>query len=140
MPNILILIVLLQVCTVALVIFLMRRYARINYPIPQSIRAYQVRNAMIEILVLKIRGYLTSVHWSNELLQNEDFGKLTEKQKHLAKQISESSQQATTSLECILESMRGTAKISDFQLHNPTEEEQKDLHKRHGTEEPTSSM
>ena len=87
MTNLLILIALLQVCTVAFIVYLVSRHNRLLFPIPKGKNTYEARNAMVEILVLKIRGYLTSVQWFAELLQGHSGGELTEEQSQLVAQL-----------------------------------------------------
>ena len=131
MTNLLILIALLQVCTVVFIVYLVSRHNRLLFPIPKGKNTYEARNAMVEILVLKIRGYLTSVQWFAELLQGHSGGELTEEQSQLVAQLAESCQKASKSLECIIKSMKGTAKIADLQLFEISEEEVENFRKRH---------
>ncbi|PIR49925.1 hypothetical protein COU79_02255, partial [Candidatus Peregrinibacteria bacterium CG10_big_fil_rev_8_21_14_0_10_54_7] len=83
MTNLLILIAFLQVCTVVFIVYLVSRHNRLLFPVPKGKNTYEARNAMIGILVLKIRGYLTSVQWFAELLQGHSGGELTEEQSQL---------------------------------------------------------
>lgn len=129
--QLLILIALLQICTVALVLLFMRRNESLMFPSHRGKQTYKARNAMIEILVLKIRGYLTSVKWFAELLSEHSNGELTKKQTDIVEQLTESCHKAGDSVECILKSMQGTAKISDLQIFEASEEDLDELRKRH---------